>query len=86
MVLRFFLSLALLHADTSDCLLSSLPHPLTGLLYYYDLILMMRFHLATPVLYDVHLVSRYDLSCTIHIYEPLIQLLVVLGEFRFLST
>ena len=30
--------LALLHADTSDCLLSSLPHPLIGLLYFYDLI------------------------------------------------
>ena len=40
------LSFALLHADTSDCLLSSLPHPLTGLLYFYDLILLMRSHLA----------------------------------------
>ena len=31
---------ALLHADTSDCFLSPLPHPLTGLLYFYDLILL----------------------------------------------
>ena len=74
------LSLALLYADTSDCLLSSLPHPLIGLLYFYDLILL------PPVLYDIHLVLQYDLSCTIHIYKPLIQLLVVLGEFRFPST
>ena len=29
---------ALLHADTLDCLLSPLPHPLIGLLYFYDLI------------------------------------------------
>ena len=37
-------------------------------------------------LYDIHLVLRYDLPCTIHIYEPLIRPLVVLGEFRSLST
>ena len=37
-VLQLFLS-ALLYADTSDCLLSSLPHPLIGLLDFYDLIL-----------------------------------------------
>ena len=74
------LSFALLYTDTSDCLLSSFPHPLIGLLYFYDLILL------PPVLYDTHLVLRYDLSCTIHIYEPLIRLLVVLGEFRFPST
>ena len=71
---------ALLYADTSDCLLSYLPHPLTGLLYFYDPILL------PPVLYDIYLVLRYDLSCTIHIYEALIRLLVVLGEFRFPST
>ena len=74
------LSFALLHADTSDCFLSSLPHPLIGLLYFCDPIL------PPPVLYDIHLVLRYDLPCTIHIYEPLIRLLVVLGEFRFPST
>ena len=48
--------------------------------YWHDPILW------PPVLYDIHLVSRYNLSCTIHIYKPLIQLLVVLGEFRFPST
>ena len=63
---------------TASFLLS--PHPLTGLLYFYDLILL------PPALYDMHLVLRYDLSCTIHLYEPLIRLLVVLGEFRFPST
>ena len=41
-VLRFLF--ALLHADTSDCLLSSLPHPLTGPLYFYDLIWLKRSH------------------------------------------
>ena len=41
------LSFALLHADTLDCLLSSLPHPLTGLLYFYDLILLTRSYLVT---------------------------------------
>ena len=40
------LSFALLYADTSDCLLSSLPHPLIGLLYFYDLILLTRSHLV----------------------------------------
>ena len=75
-----FFPFALLCADTSDCLLPSLPHPLTGLLYFYDPILL------PPVLYDIHLGLRYDLLCTIYIYEPLIRLLVVLGEFRFPST
>ena len=37
---------ALLYTDTSDCLLPSLPHPLTGLLYFYDLILPTRFPLV----------------------------------------
>ena len=48
------LSFALLYADTSDCLLSSLPHPLTGLLYFYDLILLTRSHLVAscPVRYS----------------------------------
>ena len=36
--------LALLYADTSDCLLSPLPHPLIGLLYFYDLIWLTRSH------------------------------------------
>ena len=48
-VLRFFLS-ALLHADTSDCHLSSLPHPLIGLLYFYDLIWLTRSHLVASCL------------------------------------
>ena len=45
---------ALLYADTSDCLLSSLPHPFTGLLYFYDLILLTRSHLVAscPVRYS----------------------------------
>ena len=80
------LSFALLHADTSDCFLSSLPHPLTRLLYFYDLILLTRSHLVASCLYDMYLMVRYNLLCTIHIYEPLIRLLVVLGEFRFPST
>ena len=41
---------ALLHADTLDCLLSPLPHPLIGLLYFYDLIWLMRSHLAASCL------------------------------------
>ena len=48
-MLRFFL-LALLHADTSDCLLSPLPHPLIGLLYFYDPIWLTRFHLVASCL------------------------------------
>ena len=64
-MLRFLF--ALLHADTSDCLLSSLPHPLTGLLYFYDLILLTRSHLVAsfPVRYasDVAMQSLvYDTS------------------------
>ena len=42
--------------------------------------------LLPPALYNIHLVLRYDLFCTIHISEPLIWPLVVLGEFRSLST
>ena len=51
--LSFALSFALLHADTSDCFLSSLPHPLIGLLYFYDPILLTRSHLVAscPVRY-----------------------------------
>ena len=58
-MLRFFLP-ALLYADTSDCFLSSLPHPLIGLLYFYDLILLMRSHLATfrPVRYTSSVAIR----------------------------
>ena len=41
---------ALLHADTSDCLLSFLPHPLIGLLYFYDLIWLTRSHLVASCL------------------------------------
>ena len=51
-MLRFFL-FALLHADTSDCPLSSIPHPLLGLLYFYDLIFLTRSYLTAscPVRY-----------------------------------
>ena len=47
------LSFALLHADTLDCFLPSLPHPLTGLMYFYDLILLTRSYLVAscPVRY-----------------------------------
>ena len=48
-LLRFFL-FALLHADTSDCLLSPLPHPLIGLLYVYDPIWLTRPHLVASCL------------------------------------
>ena len=79
LMLQFF-PFALLYADTSDCLPSSIPHLLTGLLYFYDLISLTRSHLAAscPV--------RYDLPCTIRIYEPPIRLLVVLVKSRFPST
>ena len=54
------LSFALSYADTSDCFLSSLPHPLIGLLYFYDLISLMRSYLATsrPVRYTSSVVIR----------------------------
>ena len=57
-VLRFLF--ALLHADTSDCLLSSLPHPRTGPLYFYDLILLTRSYLVAscPVRYPSGVVIR----------------------------
>ena len=47
------LPFALLYADTSDCFLSSIPHPLKGLLYFYDLIFLTRSHLVAshPVRY-----------------------------------
>ena len=48
-MLRFFFH-ALLHADTSDCLLSPLFHPLIGLLYFYDLIWLTRSHLVASFL------------------------------------
>ena len=77
LVLRFFLP-ALLYADTSDCFLSSLPHPLIGLLYFYDLILLTRSYLATscPVrytssvairstMYDTHLRATHTTSSSI---------------------
>ena len=44
------LSFALLYADTSDCLLSFIPHPLIGPLYFYDLIFLTRSHLAASCL------------------------------------
>ena len=78
-MLRFLF--ALLYTDTYRTAFFPLSPILSqGLLYFYDPILL------PPVLYDIHLVLRYDLPCTIHIYEPLIRLLVVLGEFRFPST
>ena len=51
---------ALLHADTSDCLLPFLPHPFTRLLYFYDLILLTRSHLAAfcPVRYTSSVAIR----------------------------
>ena len=70
--------LALLYADTSDCFLSSFPHPLIGLLYFYDLILLMRSYLATsrPVrytssvairstMYDTHLRATHTTTSSI---------------------
>ena len=78
MLQSFFRSFALLHADTSDCFLSSLPHPLTGLLYFYDLILLTRSHLAAfcPVryassvairspMYDTHLRATHMTTSSI---------------------
>ena len=75
-MLRFLF--ALLYADTSDCLLPSLPHPLTGLLYFYDLILPTRSHLVTscPVryssgvairslMYDTHLQATHTTTSSI---------------------
>ena len=72
------LSFALLHAATSDCSLSSLPHPLTGPLYFYDSILLTRSHLAAfcPVryassvamrstMYDTHLRATHTTTSSI---------------------
>ena len=69
---------ALLYADTSDCLLSSLPHPLTGLLYFYDLILLTRYDLVASCLvryssgvairslvYDTHLRATHTTTSSI---------------------
>ena len=69
---------ALLHADTSDCLLPFLPHPFTRLLYFYDLILLTRSHLAAfcPVrytssvairspMYDTHLGATHTTTSSI---------------------
>ena len=76
-LLRFFLY-ALLHADTSDCLLSPLPHPLIGLLYFYDLIEPTRSHLVASCLvryssgvvirslmYDTHLRATHTTTSSI---------------------
>ena len=73
-----FLSFALLYAAASDCLLSFLPHPLIGLLYFYDLILPTRSHLVAscPVryssdatirslLYDTHLRATHTTTSSI---------------------
>ena len=69
---------ALLYADASDCFLSYLPHPLIGLLYFYDRILLMRSYLATsrPVrytssvairstMYDTHLRATHTTTSSI---------------------
>ena len=74
----YILPFALLYADTSDCLLPPLPHPLTGLLYFYDLILLMRSHLVAscPVryassvairspMYDTHLRATHTTTSSI---------------------
>ena len=50
-----------------------------GLLYYNSILL-------PPVLYNTDLALQYRSPCMIHISEPHIWLLVVLGEFRSLST
>ena len=76
-MLQFFF-FALLYADTSDCLPSSIPHPLTGLLYSYDLILLMRFHLVASchvryesgvairsLMYDTHLRATHTTTSSI---------------------
>ena len=60
-----------------------------GLVYFYNSILLLQFHLTTSC--HVRYVSDVAIRscpflCMIHISEPPIQLLVVLGEFRFLST
>ena len=75
-MLRF--PFALLYADTSDCFLSSIPHPSKGLLYFYDLILLTRFHLTAscPVryasgivirslMYDIHLRATHTTTSSI---------------------
>ena len=75
-MLRFLF--ALLHADTSDCLLSPLPHPLTGPLYFYDLILLKRSHPVASCLvryssgvairspmYDTHLRATHTTTSSI---------------------
>ena len=76
-MLRFFL-LALLYADTSDCFLPSLPHPLIGPLYFYDIIWLTRFHLVASCLvrylsgvvirstmYDTHLRATHTTTSSI---------------------
>ena len=70
-----FLSLALLHTDTSDCPLSSIPHPFIGPMYLYNSILLLQFHLTLPCL--VQYLSGVAIqsglfSCMIYILEPLI--------------
>ena len=65
------------------------PIPSQGLMNFHNLILLIQFDLVTsfPVRYLSGVVIwSCLLSCTIYISEPLVQLLVVLGEFRFLST
>ena len=75
-LLRFLFALP--YADTLDCLLPSLPHPLTGLLYFYDLILLTRSHLVAscPVqyssgvairslMYDTHLQATHTTTSSI---------------------
>ena len=64
-LLRFFLS-ALLHADTSDCLLSSLPHPLIGPLYFYDTICLLS---CTILIWRCDAISRVRYISTSHSYD-----------------
>ena len=69
---------ALLYADTSDCLLPSLPRPLIGLLYFYDLILLVQSHLVASCsvryassvaiqspMYDTHLQATHTTTSSI---------------------
>ena len=84
-----FFPFALLYTDISDCLLSSIPHPFIGPMYLYDSILQLQSHHTSSCL--VRYLSGITIwsglfSCTIYILEPLIWLLIVLGEIRSLST
>ena len=84
-----FCLFALLHTDTLDCPCSLLPHPLprANVLLQFDLVDTILSCCLMPCTISIwHQNMILLISCTIHISEPPIQLLVVLGEFRSLST